>query len=101
MKTLTSYKKNGVQWNVCQRKEDIAVFASDCFRFFEVIIVQSHNGREIAGKYFPPAEFAPYNEQWGIKGWSFSKALDANNKFDELCQKKNEQKSLTTLPTSV
>lgn len=101
MKTLTSYKKNGFQWNVCQRRGDVAVFASDCFRFFEVIVIQSHNGREIAGNYCPPAEFPPSNEQWGVKGWSYSNALEANNKFEEICQKEEYKKITISLHTSV
>lgn len=100
MKTLTSYKKNGVQWNVCQRRGNVAVFASDCFRFYEVIIIQSHDGREIAGKYCPPAEFPPSNEQWGAKGWSYSDPLNANNKFEDICQKEECKKITITHHTS-
>jgi hypothetical protein len=37
-----------------------------------VIEIQSHNGLTMRGVFIPPAEFAPSNEQFGIKGWTAS-----------------------------
>ena len=82
MKTLTKYKKNGIDWNVIKRINNIAVAESQ--RGYEVIIIQSHNGRTIAGNYCEPAEYPPSNEQWGSKGWSYSLLVDANDKFNTL-----------------
>lgn len=81
-KPLTQYKKNGFQWNIVTRQADVGLF--QCGPFFEVIMIQSHNGREIGGVNFPPAEYAPSNNQWGSKGWSFSNVEDAFTKFYEL-----------------
>lgn len=84
MKKLTRYRsKNGYEWNVIERRGDIALAHGGSIGF-EVFEVQSHNGREIGGKWFEPAEFAPSNEQWGSKGWSFKSEQPAREKFDEL-----------------
>ena len=84
MKKLTRYRsKNGYEWNVIERRGDIALAHGGSIGF-EVFEVQSHNGREIGGKWCEPAEFAPSNEQWGSKGWSFKREEPAREKFDEL-----------------
>jgi len=75
MKQLTEYKRNGLTWQIVTRKGNAAIFQS---RYgYEVIVIQSHNGRTIAAKddkpevYCEPAEYPPSNEQWGSKGWSY------------------------------
>lgn len=83
MKTLTEYKKNGFDWKIIKRWRNIAI-AESPGRGFEVIRIQSHNGREIAGKHFDPAEYRPSNEQWGIHGWSYSRFEDAMARFNLL-----------------
>jgi len=85
MKQLTQYTKNGREWHVCRREVNIAIFTND-HRFYEVIVIQSHNGRVIAGNQIAPAEYAPSNEEWGSKGWSFSSLADATAKYNELKQ---------------
>lgn len=85
MKTLTEYTKNGRKWTLHRREGNIAIFTNDG-RFYEVIEIQSHNGREIQGKHFPAAEYPPSNEQWGAKGFSYSHILDAFAKFEDLTQ---------------
>jgi hypothetical protein len=85
MKQLTSYTKNGYDFELLTRKGNVGVFCGSpkvgTIKTWEVIIIKSHNGREIAGNYFPPAEFPPSNEEWGSKGWTFSNSIDAMNKF--------------------
>ena len=85
MKTLTNYTaKGGHHFTIIDRIGDIALAQSGGTVGFEVFEVQSHDGREIMGKYFPPAEYVPSNEQWGAKGWSFKTEAAARAKFDEL-----------------
>ena len=38
---------------------------------YEVVIVQSHDGFEIAGRYIEAGESMPPTSQWGSKGWTF------------------------------
>lgn len=84
MKTLTSYRsRSGYPWTIIGRVGDIALADGGSIGF-EVFEVQSHNGREIGGKWCEPAEYAPSNEQWGSKGWSFKDETKAREKFAEL-----------------
>jgi hypothetical protein len=84
MKKLTHYRsRNGYPWSVIERRGDIALADGGSIGW-EVFEVQSHNGREIGGKWCEPAEYAPSNEQWGAKGWSFKREDKAREKFDEL-----------------
>ena len=84
MKRLTSYhSRNGYPFNVIERRGNIALAEGGSIGY-EVFEVQSHDGREIGGKQFEPAEYAPSNEQWGTKGWSFKYEASARRKFDEL-----------------
>lgn len=74
MKRLTGYLKNKHLFKLHTRQGDLAIFhgqsTENSSDTWEVIEIQSHNGREIAGKYFEPAEYPPANEQWGSKGWT-------------------------------
>lgn len=90
MKQLKSYKsRQGYDWVVTDRIGNIALAQSGGSVGFEVFEVQSHNGREIGGKWCEPAEYAPSNEQWGSKGWSFKSEELARKRFHELCSQDN------------
>ena len=82
MKRLETYQKNGHSFSLHERTGDLATFHGNRIggssETWEVIHIQSHNGREIAGKYFDPAEFPPSNEQWGSKGFT-CRNLEAAN----------------------
>jgi len=86
MKELTGYKKNGHDFTLYCRAGGIAIFhgkrVGGNSETWEVIHVQSHNGREIAGKYFDPAEYPPSNEQWGSKGWTYTNPELARDRFE-------------------
>ena len=60
------------------------------FLKYEVVVIESHNGYELAGKIFPPSEMYPSSTQWGIKGFTMDSYDDACNKVDVL--KKIESK---------
>jgi hypothetical protein len=84
MKTLKKYhSRNGYAWIVIERKGNIALAYGGSVGW-EVFEVQIHNGREIGGKWFEPAEYAPSNEQWGVKGYSFASESAARAKFQSL-----------------
>lgn len=93
MKQLTEYKRNGLTWQLVARLVTAAIFKSQ--HGYEVIVIQSHNGRTIAAKddkpevYCEPAEYPPSNEQWGSKGFSYplSDLAAAEAKMLELAQK--------------
>lgn len=88
MNKLTEYKRNGFSFQLVKRIGGFAFFHGKRkdINAYEVIKIQSNNGRTIAGKSFPPSEFPPSNEQWGTYGWSFltlTKAFDFLNKKGE------------------
>ena len=53
---------------------------------FELIKITSHNGYEMGGVWIEPAEMYPGNEQWGVKGFSYTQERfeQALEHFDRL-----------------
>jgi len=86
MKELTNYRKHVNDFLLIKRSGNVGLFQEKKYNSYEVIIIQSHNGREIMGNVIPPAEFAPSDESWGSKGWTYTIEADALKKFDELCE---------------
>lgn len=86
MKELTKYQKNGYRFTLHCRSGNIAIFHGKLggagAPSWEVIHIQSHNGLVIGGKEVEPAEFAPSNEEWGSKGWSYQTEGGARNRFE-------------------
>ena len=96
MKQLTNYRKHGNDFLLIKRSGNVGLFQEKKYNSYEVITIQSHNGREIMGNLIPPAEFAPSDESWGSKGWTYTIEADALKKFDELCEI-----ALTTPPKTI
>jgi len=87
MKTLTEYKRNGYAFTLISRLGDHAIFRGNSgtsMENYEVIKIQSHQGREWDGVFCPPAEYPPSNNQWGTKGWTFNDRESAEAKFKQL-----------------
>ena len=51
---------------------------------YEVIVIKSHDGYEIAGNKIPAGEVYPSSTQLGVLGWTFVDLQDAENKFKKL-----------------
>lgn len=72
------------------REGDIAIYEQMLIdpdaknKRYEVIIIKSHNGYEIAGNKLPPSEMYPSANQWGKLGWTFIDLPDAEKKFKKL-----------------
>src|SRR5437762_9647000 len=85
----TKFRLYGFDYRRIARAGDIAIY-EQTFRgntdsaAFEVINVQRHDGLEIKGKYYPPAEFYPHSESWGLSGWTYTEKEDAFGKLREL-----------------
>jgi hypothetical protein len=71
-----TFRKDGFDFTQLCRSGDWCVYSKTKtgFKntFYEVMKIKNHNGREIAGKQFPPAEFLPSSEEWGTNAFSFS-----------------------------
>jgi hypothetical protein len=93
MKTLKAYTKHGRMFVLRSRIGDVAVFegraAKSSHVTYETIVIQSHDGREIHGKKFDAAEYPPSNEQWGVKGWTYTRIEQAIEKMNDLATDKN------------
>jgi hypothetical protein len=59
---------------------------------YEVIIIKSHDGYEIAGNVLPPGEMYPSANQWGKLGWTCMDIKDAEKRFKKV--KHSESKKL-------
>lgn len=90
----TNFTLKGFRHTQLKREGDIAIFHKVAMEGpihpkafdagFEVAVISRHDGYEIAGNHFPPAEIYPSNEQWGTRGWSFQDLMHAEIKFEDL-----------------
>jgi hypothetical protein len=74
MKKLPAvFRSDGFDFELLKRDGDIALFRKTkpgfSFETFEVVVVQHHKERMIAGKSIEDGEAMPSSEQWGSKGW--------------------------------
>jgi hypothetical protein len=61
------------------------------FKKYEAIVIESHNGYEIAGNYCPPAEMYPNASQWGERGFTLDSYEDAMEKIKALKKQKKDK----------
>ncbi len=91
MKELIQYAKNDYDYKIIRRENNLAIAVGQSRISksinWEVIKIQSHNGMTMGGVYMPSAEFAPSNNQWGIKGWT---ALNEEHAQDIFEKQKNK-----------
>ena len=105
------FTSKGFTHELDRRTGNIALFkryqsdASKCH--YEVIIVQSHNGRKIGDTFLEPAEFYPSTSTWGQYGWTYTEGMsgsreqaftDAERKFDFLVE---AEKVRATKPSTI
>ncbi len=90
-----NFTYKGFEHSQILREGNIAIYKqklqSGITEKFEVIIIESHNGYEIAGQKFPPSEMYPSSTQWGVKGFTLLTYEDALKKMNLL--KKNNIKN--------
>ena len=60
-------------------------------KWFEAIVIESHNGYEIAGNVIPPSEMYPNGNQWGDKGFTFHSYDEAMDKIKFLKKKESKK----------
>ena len=88
MKKLTEYQKNGHDFTLIERSGEVAIFHGKSrindSETWEVILIQSHQGRVIMGNYYEPTEYPPNNTQWGSFGWTCASLDRAKEMMEEL-----------------
>lgn len=97
------FRQKGFELELVQRTGNVALYKrfqsnpDKCH--YEVIVVQSHNGRTIGESFIEPAEFYPSDSQWGQYGWTFTEGMsgsreqalaDAKHRFEEILNKPNK-----------
>jgi len=78
--TYTQVKRVGMKAIYSQVKDDIETSTER----YEVVVIKSHDGYEIAGNKIPPGEVYPSSTQWGVAGWTYLDLKSAENKFLKL-----------------
>jgi len=87
-----SFSRKKFQYDQVIRKGNLAIYTQTHIesksQTFEVIVIKSHNGYEIAGTRIEPAEVYPGDNQWGILGWTCQTLDAAKNKLKTLEESK-------------
>lgn len=83
-----SFTRKKFQYDQLCRKGNLAIYTQKHLESegltYEVIIIKSHNGYEIAGTKIEPSEVYPSDTQWGILGWTCQTLEAAQNKMKKL-----------------
>lgn len=92
MKTLaTTFRSHGYDFVQLDRVGNVALFEKTTTGVtrpsYEVVIVQQHGERVIAGNTIAAAEAMPGSEQWGRLGWTYPTIDHALVKFGEQLKK--------------
>lgn len=84
----TSFRAKGFDYKQVYREGDVALFRQTkpglTRTWFEVVVVQRHDGYTIGGQYVAPAESMPSASTWGRNGWTYTDLAKADVKFAEL-----------------
>jgi len=87
-----SFTRKKFQYDQIYRKNNLAIYTQTHTESkgltFEVILIKSHNGYEIAGTRIEPSEVYPGDSQWGILGWTYQTLEAAKNKLKQLEENK-------------
>lgn len=83
-----SFDRKGFRYEQVYRKENRAIYTQTIpdvgSLTYEVIVIKSHNGYEIAGTQILPSEVYPSSNQWGDTGWTYQTLEQAQNKMKQL-----------------
>lgn len=85
-----TFTKKGFIYEQLKRIGNKAIYtqkkdsAQNAWMRYEVIVIKSHDGYEIAGNKIPAGEVYPSSTQWGAAGWTYVDLQDAENKFKKL-----------------
>jgi hypothetical protein len=87
MKTIQSrFKRWGSEWQLLDRRGDVAMLLQDG-RNFNVVIIQHSEPREINGRITEGGEYLPSERQYGRLAWNYGTMKDAAlSKFYQLIQ---------------
>ena len=86
----------GFNFNQLYRDGKFAIYEQTKKNFklkkYEAVVIESHNGYDLAGQHFPPSEMYPSSSQWGVKGFTIDLYEDAMNKIKYLKKVESKKK---------
>lgn len=90
------FKYKGFEHTQLFREDNLAIYRQKLTgsksEKYEVIVIDSHDGYEIAGQKFPPSEMYPSSNQWGVKGFTHLTYEDAMDKINFLKKQEKRKK---------
>lgn len=77
---------NGFTFRQVRRKGMLAIYEQHKHGriAWEVIRIQSHDGRTFGEKWYPASEFYPSANTWGRLGWTCKSSEEAHQRFESL-----------------
>jgi len=95
----TKIHKYGYCFTQINRINNIAIYKQTKssfkhFKAWEVIKIKSHDGYELVGIPFEPAEMYPRSNRWGTDGWTYTVYEDALKKFNQLVARSRKKSKL-------
>lgn len=88
-----SYKQITREDNVAIYEQRLIDPPDSTNRWYEVIVIRSHDGYEINGNKIAPSEMYPSANHWGVLGWTCLSLEDAQKRFKKV--KNSESKKQT------
>jgi hypothetical protein len=86
-----TFRSKGFDYKQTQRVGDVAMFEQTkptlSRTWYEIVLVQRHQGYQIGGVDVLPAETMPSTSQWGRLGFTYRDPKEAQRRFDELVRK--------------
>ena len=89
--------QKGFMFSKIKREGNVAIYSKSSgeegggdVTYYETVVINQHNGYKLGGVVFPPGENYPSETQFGIRGWCYRDLQKAENKFQELLNKKKE-----------
>lgn len=83
------FTQKGFVFKQFHREQDYAIYErwNEAFtdrKHYEVIKIQSHNGYAIGGQSYPPSEFYPSSNSWGMHGFTCLSKENAYKRLEKL-----------------
>ena len=80
------FEHTGFNFQQITRKNNYAIYrkTKEGVRNYEVVVIKSHDGKDIMGRYYEPSEIYPASSNWGHDGWTYISLESAVDKFNEL-----------------
>jgi hypothetical protein len=62
-------------------------------KHYEVVKIQSHNGYAIGGQSYPPSEFYPSSNSWGVHGFTCSTKENAYKRLEKMAEEEKNRET--------